>query len=110
MRRKEREELGDEAPPKLEPRTLENTREEDVTVPEPEDEEIQVEEAGDEMATYFGKEKEPRVVITTSELPSSVGLAPACLISTTVLQTLCSHFVYVDRPVVSKLWRPLFGL
>ncbi|CAG0905862.1 unnamed protein product [Darwinula stevensoni] len=23
------------------------------------------------MATYFGKEKEPRVVITTSELPSS---------------------------------------
>jgi hypothetical protein len=57
------------------PRTIENTREPDLTVltgKTDEDEEVIIDEAGDEMAAYFRKESEPQVLVTTSEDPTSV--------------------------------------
>lgn len=63
------ETLGDSAPPKQVPRTLESTREPDETMVDPEDEEVKFDEATDEMASYFKKEREPKVLLTSSENP-----------------------------------------
>ncbi|CAN7949921.1 unnamed protein product [Ixodes pacificus] len=68
-RRKEAKALGDDAPPKQVPRTIENTREPDDTMVDPEDEEVQLDEAMDEMAAYFRKEYTPKLLITTSDNP-----------------------------------------
>uniref|UniRef100_A0A915C587 Brix domain-containing protein n=1 Tax=Parascaris univalens TaxID=6257 RepID=A0A915C587_PARUN len=65
-RRKLRERLGDAAPPKQQPRTIENTREYDLTMVEADDEEILHDEANDEMSSYFNREVKPKVLITTS--------------------------------------------
>ncbi|VDD87378.1 unnamed protein product [Enterobius vermicularis] len=65
-RRKLREKLGDAAPPKEQPRTIENQREYDITMVEPEDQEVMHDEANDEMSSYFNREIPPKVVITTS--------------------------------------------
>eukprot|EP00188_Purpureofilum_apyrenoidigerum_P002805 Plantae.Rhodophyta-Purpureofilum_apyrenoidigerum.ctg2868.p1 GENE.Plantae.Rhodophyta-Purpureofilum_apyrenoidigerum.ctg2868~~Plantae.Rhodophyta-Purpureofilum_apyrenoidigerum.ctg2868.p1 ORF type:complete len:303 (-),score=58.37 Plantae.Rhodophyta-Purpureofilum_apyrenoidigerum.ctg2868:805-1713(-) len=64
-RKKEREELGDKAPPKQEPRTLENTREPDVTTVLRDDEEVAEEERTDEFAGVFSGKVKPKVMITT---------------------------------------------
>ncbi|XP_077500421.1 ribosome production factor 1 isoform X2 [Amblyomma americanum] len=68
-RRKEAEALGEDAPPKQVPRTIENTREPDDTMVQPDDEEVQLDEAMDEMAAYFRKEYTPKLLITTSDNP-----------------------------------------
>lgn len=68
-RRKEAEALGENAPPKQTPRTIENTREPDDTMVQADDEEVQLDEAMDEMATYFRKEYVPKLLITTSDNP-----------------------------------------
>ncbi|KAH9367143.1 hypothetical protein HPB48_011001 [Haemaphysalis longicornis] len=68
-RRKEAEALGENAPPKQTPRTIENTREPDDTMVQPDDEEVQLDEAMDEMAAYFRKEYVPKLLITTSDNP-----------------------------------------
>ncbi|XP_064477611.1 ribosome production factor 1-like [Ornithodoros turicata] len=68
-RRKEAERLGDAAPPKQVPKTIESTREPDDTMVDPEDEEVQLDEAMDEMAAYFRKEYVPKLLITTSDNP-----------------------------------------
>ncbi|VDP45135.1 unnamed protein product [Soboliphyme baturini] len=65
-RRKIREALGDKAPPKLQPKTIENTREQDVTMVDPADEEVIQDEALDEMSTYFNRVTKPKVLITIS--------------------------------------------
>ncbi|KAI1712305.1 brix domain-containing protein [Ditylenchus destructor] len=65
-REKLRSELGEDAPPKQEPKTLENTREEDETYVEPNDQEILLEDATDAMANYFAHDTKPKVLITTS--------------------------------------------
>ncbi|KAL3226548.1 hypothetical protein MRX96_024887 [Rhipicephalus microplus] len=70
-RRKEAEALGENAPPKREPRTIENTREPDDTMVQADDEEVQLDEAMDEMAAYFRKEYVPKVLLTTSDNPHS---------------------------------------
>ncbi|XP_075731101.1 ribosome production factor 1 isoform X2 [Rhipicephalus microplus] len=70
-RRKEAEALGENAPPKQEPRTIENTREPDDTMVQADDEEVQLDEAMDEMAAYFRKEYVPKVLLTTSDNPHS---------------------------------------
>ncbi|KAI1285603.1 Ribosome production factor 1 [Halotydeus destructor] len=70
-RQKQYKLLGDKAPPKQVPRTIENTREPDVTMVDPEDEEVKEDEAADEFATYFRKEKAPKILITSSDNPHS---------------------------------------
>jgi len=65
-REKLRDTLGDEAPPKEQPKTIENTREYDVTMVDPEDEEVIHDEINDEMAQYFNRKSTPKVLITIS--------------------------------------------
>ncbi|GMF43709.1 unnamed protein product [Phytophthora fragariaefolia] len=70
-RRREAEEMGEEAPPKLEPRTIDNTREKEVTMVSSEgDEEIEADERDDEFASIFGNEETPKLMITTRPFPS----------------------------------------
>lgn len=70
-RRREQEELGDKAPPKLEPRTVDNTREPEVTMIGVEgDDEIAADELDDEFARIFANEEKPKLMITTRPFPS----------------------------------------
>eukprot|EP00882_Tetradesmus_deserticola_P023221 GHRQ01025266.1.p1 GENE.GHRQ01025266.1~~GHRQ01025266.1.p1 ORF type:complete len:255 (+),score=124.50 GHRQ01025266.1:23-766(+) len=64
------EELGLEPPPKKQQKTLENTREKDVTMVEEGDEEVALDEADDEFAAHFAREREPKVLVTTCYKPS----------------------------------------
>ncbi|XP_023235773.1 ribosome production factor 1-like, partial [Centruroides sculpturatus] len=57
------------APPKQEPRTIENTREPDETFVDGEDEEIQYDLDTDEMSNYFNRDVVPKILITTAEKP-----------------------------------------
>ena len=59
------EELGEAAPPKQIPRTIENTRIADETAVLPNDVEILGDEADDEFAEYYRNEKKPKIMITT---------------------------------------------
>lgn len=68
-RAKEIELLGDEAPPKPIPRTLENTREADETMVMVGDEEVLHDDATDELSSYFSREFLPKILITTSDRP-----------------------------------------
>lgn len=68
-RQKEYESLGENAPPKKAPRTLENTREPDSTMVDPEDEEVKLDVQMDEMAPFFNRETEPKILITTGDNP-----------------------------------------
>lgn len=51
------------------PRTLENTREPDETTVAQHDEEVKLDEASDEMSSYFNREAPPKVLITCNENP-----------------------------------------
>ncbi|KAF6265572.1 anticodon-binding protein [Scenedesmus sp. NREL 46B-D3] len=64
------EELGLEPPPKKQQKTLENTREKDVTMVEEGDEEVALDEADDEFAAHFARVREPKVLVTTCYKPS----------------------------------------
>uniref|UniRef100_A0A8D0ATA3 Ribosome production factor 1 n=1 Tax=Sander lucioperca TaxID=283035 RepID=A0A8D0ATA3_SANLU len=66
---KEREALGDKAPPKEVPKTIENQRVYDETTVDPEDEEIAFDEGTDEFSAYFNGLTNPKVLITTSDRP-----------------------------------------
>ncbi|XP_013783315.1 ribosome production factor 1-like [Limulus polyphemus] len=68
-RLKEAKALGDSAPPKKVPKTIENTREPDDAMVDPQDEEVQFDEAMDEMAAYFNKDYVPKVLVTSSDNP-----------------------------------------
>ncbi|XP_029890038.1 ribosome production factor 1, partial [Aquila chrysaetos chrysaetos] len=68
-RRKEREALGDRAPPKAIPKTIENQRVYDETTVDPNDEEVAFDEATDEFAPYFNRQTVPKILITTSDRP-----------------------------------------
>uniref|UniRef100_UPI00398E5730 ribosome production factor 1 n=1 Tax=Pristiophorus japonicus TaxID=55135 RepID=UPI00398E5730 len=68
-RQKEREALGDKAPPKPVPKTIENQRVYDETTVDPNDEEVAFDEATDEFSSYFSRETSPRILITTSDRP-----------------------------------------
>uniref|UniRef100_A0A8C3E3S2 Ribosome production factor 1 n=6 Tax=Passeriformes TaxID=9126 RepID=A0A8C3E3S2_CORMO len=68
-RRKEREALGDKAPPKAIPKTIENQRVYDETTVDPNDEEVAFDEATDEFAPYFNRQTVPKILITTSDRP-----------------------------------------
>lgn len=64
-RRKEREELGDAAPPVAAARTLDNTREWDDTVIDKTDPELLADEADDEFADIFSSERPAKIMMTT---------------------------------------------
>eukprot|EP00775_Hariotina_reticulata_P008898 gene8898-9075_t len=66
------EELGLQPPPRKQQKTLESTREPDVTMVEEGDEEVQLDEADDEFAAHFSREVEPKVLITTCYKPSKL--------------------------------------
>merc|ERR1712194_413573 len=63
-RQKEHELLGEDAPPKQEPRTLDNTREKDDTMVDG-DEEVAEDEKMDEFAKYFNGAA-PKIMITSN--------------------------------------------
>eukprot|EP00732_Lithocolla_globosa_P000504 Lithocolla_globosa_v1_NODE_157_length_5627_cov_12.255922.p3 type:complete len:297 gc:universal NODE_157_length_5627_cov_12.255922:3883-2993(-) len=67
-KKKEVKLLGDKAPPKSVPKTLENTRESDPTFVEPDDEEVVQDEQQDELSDYF-KGRTPKLLITTNRKP-----------------------------------------
>jgi ribosome production factor 1 len=54
-----------QAPVKRVPRTIENTREDDVTFVRADDEDIAIEEEQDEFAAHFNNERPPHVLLTT---------------------------------------------
>lgn len=60
------EELGLEPPPKPVPKTIENTREKDETMVQPDDAEVAADEDQDEFAEHFKRVRPPNVLITTS--------------------------------------------
>jgi len=77
-RSKEAEALGDNAPAKLVPKTIESMREADETtvasveVPEEQqDEEVNWDISNDEFKDYFDKSYEPKVLITSADNPHS---------------------------------------
>eukprot|EP00899_Mesostigma_viride_P015235 jgi/Mesvir1/23712/Mv18659-RA.1 len=75
LRKREEEralELGEEPPPKKIPKTIENTREADETVIQPDDEEVMQALATDEFAGHFNREHQPKVLITTCHNPTKV--------------------------------------
>ncbi|KAM8951715.1 ribosome production factor 1 isoform 2-T2 [Lycaon pictus] len=67
--KKEREALGDKAPPKPVPKTIDNQRVYDETIVDPNDEEVAYDEATDEFASYFNRQTSPKILITTSDRP-----------------------------------------
>ena len=69
-RQRMEEELGALAPPKRKQKTLENTREKDLTWVGPQDAEVLGDEADDEFARYFTGELRPKVLVTTRPRPS----------------------------------------
>lgn len=64
---------------KLEPRTLESTREADETTVQENDEEVEQEEALDAFADYYNKAYEPRILVTSSDNPHKVSLVSLSL-------------------------------
>eukprot|EP00798_Chlamydomonas_sp_ICE-L_P012221 gene12221-15352_t len=76
-RKRQKEELkmekeGLEPPPKRIPKTIENMREKDETMVQPEDEEVIADETMDEFAAHFQNERPPKVLLTTSYTPSKI--------------------------------------
>nr|XP_045592088.1 probable ribosome production factor 1 [Procambarus clarkii] len=74
-KRKELERLGDDAPPKKQPHTIESLREKDETMVEEEDEELEHEEATDAFSSYFTKSYVPKVLVTCSDNPHTKTIA-----------------------------------
>ena len=68
-REKEAEALGEDAPAKQVPKTLENTREVEPTMVG-EDDEVMEDEADDEFAPYFADIMRPKILVTTRPKPS----------------------------------------
>ncbi len=87
-RKKVAEALGDRAPPKLVPKTIDSMREPDETTVEPAttsadadekvdekvDEEVMWDITNDEFREYFGKTYEPKVLLTSADNPHSVSI------------------------------------
>ena len=62
---REIEALGDKAPPKQVPKTIESMRKGDETLVQAGDEEVLGDEKDDEFASYFSNEKKPKIMIST---------------------------------------------
>lgn len=62
---KETEALGDKAPPKQMPKTIDNMRKRDETLVQADDLEVLGDEKDDEFAAYYSNEKKPKIMIST---------------------------------------------
>jgi len=71
-RKRDAEALGDEAPAKQIPKTLENTQEVDETIVTADDEEIKGEQSIDEWSKYFDGSVHPKICITTCYRPTKL--------------------------------------
>jgi len=69
-RKRDAQALGEDAPPKQIPKTLDNTREHDKTIVQVGDDEVQREEEEDEFVQYFNNERTPKIMLTTRPRPS----------------------------------------
>jgi ribosome production factor 1 len=65
MRVAEVEALGEAAPPKQIPKTIENTRALDETTVQEGDMEVAGDERDDEFANFFSNESQPKIMVTT---------------------------------------------
>lgn len=79
-RKREAEALGDDAPPKLVPKTIDSMREYDETTVggkegTEDDEEVEHDISNDEFASYFEKTYVPKVLITCGDNPHSRTIA-----------------------------------
>ena len=54
------------------PRTIENTREADETIVDPEDEEVKADQDADAFASFFAEQRNPNVLVTTNKRVSPV--------------------------------------
>ena len=70
-RKREADELGDAAPPRMEPRTIESMRTLDDTLVAADDAEVLADEGSDEFATIFGGTLAPKVMVTTARFPTA---------------------------------------
>ncbi|GAB2291011.1 hypothetical protein Dimus_025266 [Dionaea muscipula] len=68
-------ELGEELPPRKEPKTIENTREVDETICKGDDEELFAQFESDEFSSILNRQRTPKVLITTSRFNSTRGPA-----------------------------------
>ncbi|XP_044491368.1 ribosome production factor 1-like [Mangifera indica] len=68
-------ELGEEPPPRMVPRTIENTREPDETVCRPDDDELFAGNDADEFSSVLKRECTPKILITTCRFNSTRGPA-----------------------------------
>lgn len=68
-RKRVAKELGDDAPAPKVQRTIDNAREGDATIVNPEDEEIINDQASDELSNFFTEGAEPKILITTCHKP-----------------------------------------
>ncbi|KAI5065134.1 hypothetical protein GOP47_0019829 [Adiantum capillus-veneris] len=59
-------------PPRKAPRTIENTREADETIAQPDDGELHAEDATDEFSAHFNHEITPQLLITSSRWCSTI--------------------------------------
>eukprot|EP00911_Craspedida_sp_UC1_P000425 UC1_evm2s321 len=73
-RKREVEQLGDAAPKRV-TRTIDNTRETDETMVDPEDAEVEADQASDEFSTYFEEGTVPKICVTTSSEASDRGVS-----------------------------------
>ncbi|CAK8688940.1 ribosome production factor 1-like [Clavelina lepadiformis] len=71
LRQKQREQLGEDAPPVQPQKTIDNQREKEDTMVHPEDKEVLLDEETDEMANYFERKQLPKILLTTSDRPRS---------------------------------------
>eukprot|EP00116_Pleurobrachia_bachei_P003228 sb/3463490/ len=62
-----REAMGDEAPPKPVPHTIESLRPADITTVDADDEEVAKDTQLDDFASYFNCETPPKVLVTTNK-------------------------------------------
>ncbi|KAH3698587.1 ribosome production factor 1-like [Dreissena polymorpha] len=67
---KEAKESGEKVVKQV-PKTIESMRVPDETMVSPEDEEVQLDEAQDEMSTYFNRETTPKILLTTCDRPGA---------------------------------------
>jgi len=74
-RKEEAEALGENAPPKQVPHTLETLREKDDTMVGTDDTYEDFEIQTDEFAPYFRKDYVPKIIITSSHNPTLVFIA-----------------------------------
>lgn len=70
-KKERRQKAKDLGLPKQQPKTIESKREKNEDLVEPEDTEVICDEAVDEMSSYFNKQVEPKILITSSDDPHS---------------------------------------